>query len=260
MTESIFPGFENRMVSVGDQRISVHVGGSGTPLLLLHGYPQNHAAWIKLADPLSKTFTCLIADLPGYGASSIPVNTPDHEGFSKRRMASLLLSAMASMGYATFSVMGVLSSIAMPKCRRQQALSTLGSTIPQIAIRAKLLSSSILRTRRRLRISPHLPISNKRWRRLAFWIPEIGEHAVAEILGDHAVEGLDLSGAAGVERSDDFALFLGIKTCREHTRPHHVTEQDGQLAAFRCGSGHRGVLATTSECSTFATMLAAHSG
>lgn len=106
MTESIFPGFENRMVSVGDQRISVHVGGSGTPLLLLHGYPQNHAAWIKLADPLSKTFTCLIADLPGYGASSIPVDAPDHEGFSKRRMASLLVSAMASMGYSTFSVMG----------------------------------------------------------------------------------------------------------------------------------------------------------
>ena len=106
MGESIFPRFENRMVSVGDQTISFHVGGTGTPLLLLHGYPQNHAAWIKLAGPLAKNFTCVIADLPGYGSSSIPEDAPDHEGFSKRRMASLLVSAMASMGYTTFSVMG----------------------------------------------------------------------------------------------------------------------------------------------------------
>jgi haloacetate dehalogenase len=87
MAASIFPGFENRMVSVGDQTISVHVGGNGKPLLLLHGYPQNHATWIKLAGPLAKNFTCVIADLPGYGASSIPADSPYHEGFSKRRMA-----------------------------------------------------------------------------------------------------------------------------------------------------------------------------
>jgi haloacetate dehalogenase len=106
MAESIFPGFENRVVSVGDQTISVHVGGNGRPLLLLHGYPQNHATWLKLAGPLAKNFTCVIADLPGYGGSSIPADSPDHEGFSKRRMASLLVSVMASMGHASLSIMG----------------------------------------------------------------------------------------------------------------------------------------------------------
>ena len=106
MGESIFPGYENRLVSIGDQRISVQVGGTGRPLLLLHGYPQNHSAWIKLAVPLARNFTCVIADLPGYGASSIPADTQGHETFSKRRMAALLVSAMASMGYANFSVMG----------------------------------------------------------------------------------------------------------------------------------------------------------
>ena len=106
MGESIFPGYENRLVLVGDQTISVHVGGTGTPLLLLHGYPQNHVAWIKHAIPLARNFECVIADLPGYGASSIPADAPDHDGFSKGRMAALLVSAMASMGYATFSVMG----------------------------------------------------------------------------------------------------------------------------------------------------------
>ena len=106
MGESIFPGYENQMVSIGDQKISVHVGGSGTPLLLLHGYPQNHSAWLKLAAPLARHFTCVIADLPGYGASSIPADAASHETFSKRRMAALLVSAMASMGHNNFSVMG----------------------------------------------------------------------------------------------------------------------------------------------------------
>jgi haloacetate dehalogenase len=106
MAESIFQAYENRLVSVGDESISVHVGGAGPPLLLLHGYPQSHATWIKLAGPLAENFTCVIADLPGYGASSIPQDAPDHEGFSKRRMAALLVAAMASMGYAAFSVMG----------------------------------------------------------------------------------------------------------------------------------------------------------
>ena len=106
MGESIFLGYENRLVSIGDLMISVHVGGTGTPLLLLHGYPQNHTAWLKLAAPLARHFTCVIADLPGYGTSSIPADVPDHETFSKRRMAALLVSAMASMGYTNFSVMG----------------------------------------------------------------------------------------------------------------------------------------------------------
>jgi len=81
MAESIFQAYENRLVSAGDESISVHVGGAGPPLLLLHGYPQNHATWIKLAGPLAKHFTCVIADLPGYGASSIPKMHPSTRAF-----------------------------------------------------------------------------------------------------------------------------------------------------------------------------------
>jgi len=106
MAESIFQAYENRLVPVGEESISVHVGGAGPPLLLLHGYPQNHATWIKLAGPLAENFSCVIADLPGYGASSIPQDASGHEGFSKRRMASLLVEAMASLGYSAFGVMG----------------------------------------------------------------------------------------------------------------------------------------------------------
>jgi haloacetate dehalogenase len=106
MSESIFQGYENRLVSIGDQKISVHVGGTGSPLLLLHGYPENQAAWIKLATPLARNLTCVIADLPGYGASSIPEDAPDHETFSKRQMAALLVFTMKSLGYENFSVIG----------------------------------------------------------------------------------------------------------------------------------------------------------
>lgn len=106
MTGSIFCGFRQRLLPCGDQRISVHIGGAGEPLLLLHGYPQNHAAWLRLAGPLARDFTCVIADLPGYGASSVPADAPDHEGFSKRRMATVLVSAMASLGYTEFAVLG----------------------------------------------------------------------------------------------------------------------------------------------------------
>jgi haloacetate dehalogenase len=106
MANSIFPRYERRSLLIEDQEISVHVGGAGKPLLLLHGYPQNHAAWIKLAGPLASDFTCVIADLPGYGASSVPPDTPDHESFSKRRMAQLLVSAMEALGYVRFGMMG----------------------------------------------------------------------------------------------------------------------------------------------------------
>jgi haloacetate dehalogenase len=106
MTDSIFSGYENRLLDVGGETISVHIGGTGLPLLLLHGYPQNHAAWLKLSARLASNFTCVIADLPGYGASSIPLDTTDHKSFSKRRMAELLVSAMASLGFPVFSVMG----------------------------------------------------------------------------------------------------------------------------------------------------------
>ena len=106
MGESIFPGYDHRLVSIGDQSISVHVGGTGATLLLLHGYPQNHAAWIKLAAPLARNFTCVVADLPGYGASSIPADAEDHETFSKRRIATFLMSVDGVWAMRRFSVMG----------------------------------------------------------------------------------------------------------------------------------------------------------
>lgn len=106
MPASMFPGFERQMVAAHGERISVHVGGRGRPLLLLHGFPQTHATWCRVAPKLAEHFTCLIADLPGYGASSVPADSPGHFSYSKRHMAQLLVTAMEALGHTSFAVLG----------------------------------------------------------------------------------------------------------------------------------------------------------
>ena len=72
---SFFPGFEQRRVTVDDIAFNVRIGGNGSPLLLLHGYPQTHVTWHKVAPELARHFTVVCPDLKGYGDSDAP--TPD---------------------------------------------------------------------------------------------------------------------------------------------------------------------------------------
>src|SRR5439155_5814345 len=69
---SLFPGFERRMVKTSGATINTMRGGSGPPLLLLHGYPQTHVEWHKIAPRLAQKFTVVVADLRGYGDSTKP--------------------------------------------------------------------------------------------------------------------------------------------------------------------------------------------
>ncbi|MBM4187599.1 MAG: alpha/beta hydrolase [Gemmatimonadetes bacterium] len=103
---SLFPGFEPRWFEVGEVVIHGVVGGSGPPVLLLHGYPQTHAIWHKVAPPLARRFTVVATDLRGYGASSKPVSTPDHAVYSKRAMAADQIRVMESLGFDRFAVAG----------------------------------------------------------------------------------------------------------------------------------------------------------
>ena len=102
----MFDGFAEHEVPTGRRRVFARVGGSGPPLLLLHGYPQTHLMWHSAAPLLTGRYTVVVADLPGYGASFRPAPTPDHAAHSKRALALDLVEAMAGLGHERFAVAG----------------------------------------------------------------------------------------------------------------------------------------------------------
>src|SRR5438270_1316536 len=101
-----FPGFEERRIATSGAEINLVTGGSGPPLLLLHGYPQSHVLWRKIAPRLAQDFTLVIPDLRGYGDSSKPPSTPDHAAYSKRALALDQIETMAALGFERFRVAG----------------------------------------------------------------------------------------------------------------------------------------------------------
>jgi haloacetate dehalogenase len=102
-TPAFFPDFAALDTEIGGVRFSGVVGGSGPPVLLLHGFPQTHIAWRKIAPSLSKAHTLIIPDLPGYGSSQVFETTPR---WTKRRVAEVLVTLMESLGYTRFAVVG----------------------------------------------------------------------------------------------------------------------------------------------------------
>lgn len=100
----LFPGFATRRIETSGATIHARVGGSGPPLLLLHGYPQTHACWHKVAPELAKRFTLVIPDLRGYGDSKGPATDPEHKAYSKRTMAADFVSVMQTLGHQRFGV------------------------------------------------------------------------------------------------------------------------------------------------------------
>jgi haloacetate dehalogenase len=102
----VFEGFELSFVDTGEATIRVRHGGIGPPLLLLHGHPQTHAMWNLVAPRLAEDFTVVAPDLRGYGESSKPPTTPDHEPYSKRAMARDQVEVMRYLGFERFGVAG----------------------------------------------------------------------------------------------------------------------------------------------------------
>lgn len=101
-----FPGFERKRVAVPGAEIAAVIGGSGPPLLLLHGFPESLAMWQRVAPALAGRFTVIAADLRGYGESSVPTSTPDHAAYSFRAMAADQVALMSSLGFERFLVCG----------------------------------------------------------------------------------------------------------------------------------------------------------
>lgn len=102
----MFEGFQERRIATSGAEIFLRTGGSGPPLLLLHGYPQTSAMWHKVAPLLADDFTIVAADLRGYGRSSKPATTPDHAPYSKRDMAKDMVEVMTALGHDRFFLAG----------------------------------------------------------------------------------------------------------------------------------------------------------
>jgi len=103
---ALFEGFELIDVPTPRGRVRARVGGSGPPLLLLHGFPQTHLMWHAVAPALAEGFTVVAADLPGYGDSFRPPAGADHAGYAKRALAADLVAAMGELGHERFAVAG----------------------------------------------------------------------------------------------------------------------------------------------------------
>ena len=103
---SLLPGFAERRIRTSGATINLRIGGEGPPLLLLHGYPQTHVMWHKVAPQLAREYTVVCPDLRGYGDSSKPKGLPDHSTSSKRAMALDMVEVMESLGFVAFHVVG----------------------------------------------------------------------------------------------------------------------------------------------------------
>jgi haloacetate dehalogenase len=101
----MFAGFQKDQRHVNGVDIAYRMGGSGPGLLLLHGHPQTHVIWHKVAAQLAEHFTVVAADLRGYGDSSKPEADEAHANYSKREMGRDGVELMRSLGFETFSVL-----------------------------------------------------------------------------------------------------------------------------------------------------------
>lgn len=102
----MFAGFESFDCKTDDVIIHGVRGGQGPAILLLHGHPQTHAIWHKIAPRLAEQFTVVACDLRGYGDSSKPVGTPDHSTYSKRALARDQMAVMKQLGFDSYCAAG----------------------------------------------------------------------------------------------------------------------------------------------------------
>ena len=126
-----FEGFSLETAEVRGQRIRLRRGGEGPPLLLLHGNPQTHAMWHKVAPTLARRFTCYLPDIRGYGFTSKPPASPDSAAYAKWEHAADLAALMTHFGHETFRVVAhdrgarVAHRLALDHAARVEKLCTM---------------------------------------------------------------------------------------------------------------------------------------
>ena len=128
---ALFENFVSRRIKTSGAEINLVTGGKGPPLLLLHGYPQTHAMWHRIAPRLAQRFTVVCPDLRGYGDSGKPEGGASHINYSKRAMAHDQVEVMQALGFSRFAVAGhdrggrVAHRMAMDHAQRVERLIVL---------------------------------------------------------------------------------------------------------------------------------------
>jgi haloacetate dehalogenase len=102
----MFEGFSRAKIETSGTTINLVYGGEGPPVLMLHGYPQTHVMWHKVAPRLAEHFTVVATDLRGYGDSGKPPTDGDLSVYCKRTMAQDQVEVMAKLGHESFHVVG----------------------------------------------------------------------------------------------------------------------------------------------------------
>jgi haloacetate dehalogenase len=102
----LFPGFDHRRIPVEGIEINARIGGAGPPLLLIHGYPETHACWHRLAPRLAASFRVVLPDLPGYGDSGFLEPDEADRNYSKRNLAAVMVALMRALGHERFRLVG----------------------------------------------------------------------------------------------------------------------------------------------------------
>jgi haloacetate dehalogenase len=131
-----FEGFVLQTVDCGEVALRVRHGGSGPPVVLLHGHPRTHATWHRVAALLADRHTVVCPDLRGYGGSTVPPDAADHAQASKRAMASDVVALMDALGHERFALAGhdrggyAAFQAAVDHPDRIAALTTFGRAVP----------------------------------------------------------------------------------------------------------------------------------
>ena len=102
----LFPGFDSQRLTIDDFEIHFRSAGKGPPLLLLHGYPETHVCWHRVAPRLAESFSLVLPDLPGYGDSSFLEPDEANRRYSKRNMAAVMTGLMQALGHERFALVG----------------------------------------------------------------------------------------------------------------------------------------------------------
>lgn len=106
MSDDLFPGFASHWIDTQAGRIFARSGGEGPPLVLLHGFPQTHAMWHRIAPALARTHRVVCPDLRGYGWSSAPAGDGGRERYTKRAMGRDVVAVMEALGHVRFALAG----------------------------------------------------------------------------------------------------------------------------------------------------------